>query len=195
MIWNWLRRARPAPVATPNDTAPRTYAQWSSWLDRLGHGDDDVHCLEQLRQGQLSWTSGVAPLFLQRLGDEIQRRLRECQDRMNRNLRLGGTDETLVVRALLQTRSELAFLHQLCQLPALPEATRQQLSDGLHKFAELSQQSLLDSAQADRSGRLASLLHHNPLTRYTTVSGAATDPVSPTAAPADGPPRRRTILS
>jgi len=199
-MWGWPRPPAAAPAASALEAVPHSYAEWSAWLDRLARGDDDQHCLQQLRQGQLSWTGGVAPLFAQRLGDEIQRRLGQCAERLTRNLRLGA-DESLVVRALLQARHDLGFIHQLCQLPAVPETTRSQLGAEVRKFAERSQQSLLDTAQADRSGRLASLLRHNALTRYATeppstpaAAPASSAPISP-AAPGHAAARRRNILS
>lgn len=197
-MWGWLRRPASGPADTSHtEAAPQSYAQWSTWLDRLAQGDDDARCLAQLHQGQLSWSGGVAPLFVERISTEVQRRLGLCAERLTRNLRLGA-DESLVVRALLQARHELAFIHQLCRLPAVPESTRSQLGAEVRKFAERAQQSLLDTAQSDRSGRLASLLRHNALTRYANppAQNELHDTPAPTTVEtAAGAPRRRNILS
>lgn len=182
-----------------------TYAQWSECLDRLAQGLEDEQCLARMARGQLAWGTGVGPLFVKRLSEELQRRLTACAERMTRDLRSSAA-EAQVVRAILQARSQLFFLHRLCQLPALTETARTQLTDEVKRFAERSQQSLLDSAQADRSGRLASVLRHTPLTRYdapgpeptgTPAAPAisATPPSTSAAAPGDLPVRRRNILS
>jgi hypothetical protein len=180
---------------------PQSYAQWSECLDLLAAGQHDADCLSRMQSGRLDWTVGVAPLFVQRLGDELQRRLTMCADRMTRDLR-DSTAEVQVVRTILQARAQLLFAHRLCQLPALPDNVRSQLLDEVRRFAERSQQSLLGSAQADRSGRLASVLRHNPLTRYDDPGSAAPAPGAASAAPAVAPhppagaqARRRNILS
>lgn len=181
-----------------------TYAQWSECLDRLARGDDDEQCLARMARGQLAWGTGVGPLFVKRLSEELQRRLTACADRMTRDLRSSAA-EAQVVRAVLQARGQLFFLHRLCQLPALPETARSQLADEVKRFAERSQQSLLDSALADRSGRLASVLRNNPLTRYDApgpdpkdaapATAALQPPATPPSASGDMPVRRRNILS
>lgn len=184
--------------------APQAYAQWSRCLDALAEGDKDEDCLHQLYEGQLEWTGGVAPMFAKRIGDEVQRRLGVCADRLTRDLKIGG-HETLVVRAILQARGQLNFIHRLCHLPVLHEASRLHLSAEVRKFAERSQQSLEDSALADRSGQLVTLLRNNPLTRYLDVTMAqptpdAAEPSRSAAVPSNSSagsatgPRKRNIL-
>lgn len=188
---------------------PRTYAQWSACLDSLSEGTQDEACLTCMAQGELSWSGGVAPLFAERLSKEFESRLRRYADWLTRDLRLSG-DESLVVRAILNTRNGLCFLNRLAQLPVLPETLRVHLSDEVRKFAERSQQSLEDSAKTDRSGRLPVLLRNNSLLRYqvaidaaapagTTAAslappGAGAAQVPSAAVPAVGA-RRRNILS
>lgn len=167
---------------------PRSYAEWTAWLDRLARGDDDEGCLQALHAGSLDWTPGVAPLFVQRLGDEIQRRLRVCSERLTRDLG-HASEESRLVRALLLARQQLVFVQQLCRLPTLPQPVQQQFEVELSRFAERAQSSLLETARADRSGWLASLIRHNALTRYE-----AAPPASVPAAGGAGPRGRKIIL-
>ena len=177
--------------------APQTYAQWSACLDELAHGVNDELCLARMGRGQLPWTGGVAPLFAQRLSDELQRRLQRCAERLTRDLGHSRA-EAHVVHSILQARQQLFFMHRLCLLPTLPQDLRSQLQDEVQRFAERSQSSLLSSAKAERSGRLASLLQHNPITRYQDLGTAAqSEPIaSPSTATQDTAPsaRRRNIL-
>ena len=84
-MWGWLRRPASGPADTSHtEAAPQSYAQWSTWLDRLAQGDDDARCLAQLHQSQLSWSGGVAPLFVERISTEVQRRLGLCQGGVDR---------------------------------------------------------------------------------------------------------------
>ena len=131
-------------------TGPQTYAQWSDCLDRLASGLEDDACLAQMARGTLAWSGGVGPLFAQRLADEFNARLTRCSERLTRDLR-AGADEASVVRAIVNARQSLFFLHRLAQLPAFAETLRSHLVREVRGFAERSQQSLEDSARADRS--------------------------------------------
>ncbi|MEG0200802.1 MAG: hypothetical protein RR718_08625 [Comamonas sp.] len=132
-------------------------------------------------------------MFVERISHEVQRRLGICATRLTRDLQMGA-QEVVMVRAIVQARQQLDFVHRLCHLPALPETTRQQLAAEVAKFAQRSQSSLQDSAKADRSGRLEVLLKNNPLTRYL-----GTDPISqacsaPEVASPGGKSAKRNIL-
>lgn len=203
MIRDWFSRpavtASPAAESAAGD-APQSYAQWSQCLDALAKEDNDAACLQQLENGQLEWTAGVAPMLGKRISEEVQRRLQGCSDRLARDLRLGA-QETLIVRAVLQGRVQLGFIHRLCQLPVMPAATQQHLQSEILRFAERAQKSLEDTAKADRSGQLATLLRNNPLTGYDRTPGSsppihnvplATATLPPASAAA---PRRRNILN
>lgn len=182
-------------------TGPQTYAQWSACLDRLSSGLEDEACLVYMGQGMLEWSGGVGPLFAQRLADEFNTRLTRCSERLTRDLR-AGADEASVVRAIVNARQSLFFLHRLAQLPAFAETLRLHLTSEVRGFAERSQQSLEDSARSDRSGRLRLLLQNNPLLRYDTLTAPLPTPCAaaappPATAPLATPPagtRRRNIL-
>lgn len=184
---------------------PRTYAQWSACLDVLSAGTQDEACLDVMRRGDLAWSGGVATLFSQRLADEFNARLSRCSDWLTRDLRQGA-DESLIVRAVLNARQGLHFLHRLAMLEVFPDTLRTHLSDEVRKFAQRSQQSLEDSAKTDRSGRLLVLLRNNTLLRYEMLAepisarqpAPTTMPSSSGAsviAPASSGLRRRNILS
>lgn len=182
--------------------APLTYAQWSQCLERLAAGLEDEACLAQMGRGQLAWSGGVGPLFAQRLADEFNARLTRCSQRLTRDLH-AGADEGSVVRAIVNARQALFFLHRLAQLPPFADTLRTHLTTEVQGFAQRSQQSLEDSARADRSGRLRLLLQNNSLLRYALLD--APPPATPCAAPAPSAPaapavaatagpRRRNIL-
>lgn len=185
--------------------APQTYAQWSDCLDDLVCGLQDEACLQRMARGSLSWTGGVAPLFSARLMTEFNRRLTLCSEHLTRDLR-SIHDESAVVRAILNARQSLHFLHRLAQTSRFPASLQTHLADELHKFATRSQSSLEDTAKADRSGRLTVLLRHNSLLRYDVLTapteGASGKPAAHTglaAVPgttATNPSmRRRNILT
>ena len=123
-------------------------------------------------------------------------------------------DRNQVVRAILNARYALHFLHRLAQLASFPETLRTHLADEVKKFAQRAQDSLENSAKADRSGRLAVLLRNNTLLRYDALSdpvlsvgtgaagfgrgvAASSTPPPSAVAPAAAPSglRRRNILT
>lgn len=185
-----------------NTHGPRTYAQWSECLDRLAKGSEDEICLGQMRAGELLWTGGVASLFAQRMADEFNARLIRCSEHLARDLR-AVSDEGSIVRAIINARQALNFLHRLAQLPSFAETLRTHLTGEVRAFAERSQRSLEDSSRTDRTGRLALVLRNNNLLRYETLAGPDAPgmgaPTLPSAAATVSPSlsgvRRRNILT
>lgn len=147
---------------------PHSYAQWSNCLDRLSTGLEDEVCLSCMAIGKLSWTGGVSTLFADRLGQEFNIRLIRCAERLTRDLQF-TKDESSVVKAILNARQSLHFLHRLAQTPSFPELVRTHWMDEVRKFAQRSQNSLEASAKTDRTGRLAVLLRNNNLLWYEQI--------------------------
>jgi len=175
---------------------PRTYAEWSQCLDRLAAGNEDEACIQAMGQGELSWTGGVGPLFAQRLADEFNARLTRCSANLSRDLRQ-GVGEADVVRAIVNARHVLFFLHRLARLSTFAETLRTHLEDELRKFSERAQRSLEDSAKADRSGRLGLVLRQNNLLRYDALIApvqSAPQPQSNAVQDSGARARRRNIL-
>jgi len=173
--------------------SPTSYAQWSACLDELSRGDNDEACLRRLGSGSLSWSGGVAPMFVERLNQELQRRLDLCSRRLTRDLQ-AGREEAILVRAIGQARQQLDFVHRLCQLGVLPEATREQLAGEVLKFAQRAQDSLQDSARADRSGRLERLFRTHSLTRYVRVDQPGHCDAGAVTSDSAARPAKRNIL-
>lgn len=178
--------------------APCCYADWSVCLETLASGSNDEAVILAMTQGELSWTSGVATLFSERISEAFSSRLQHCAKRLSRNLSLGA-DETTLVRALMETRRSLALLHRVALIPVFPSMLREHLCSELKQYAERTHNSLEDSARHDRSGKLASLIRHNSLLNYDTPAACAPPPSPPsTAHPQPGTPvptRKRTILA
>lgn len=178
---------------------PTSYSDWSACIDALEVGLNDELVIQAMSQGSLSWTSGVANLFSERISGAFNIRLQRCADRMTRDLNLGA-DETTLVRALLDSRRSLSLLHRVGTIPIFPQMLRDHLCAEVKRYAEKTQRSLEDSAKHDRSGRLTSLIRHNNLLTYESPTNMAV-PISNAPPPlttsgTDTPPtpRRRMIL-
>lgn len=175
-----------------NTVSLQTYAQWSKCLDLLATGHQDEACLLNMSQGTLTLVGGVVPLFSKRLAEEFNARLSRCSDVLTRDLQR-SSDESDVVRAILNARKTLAFLHRLAHTPSFPETLRTHLSDEVRKFAQRAQTSLEDSAKTDSTGRLKVVLRNNNLSRYEDT---VVEPMTQTSTPlpSSGGSRRRNIL-
>lgn len=172
---------------------PRTYAEWSACLSRLESGGADEDILAAMAAGELAWQDGVATLFAERISQVFSARLGAAADRLQRDLACAG-DETTLVRALLDGRRTLCLLHRVATLAVFPERLRTHLSGEIRRYAERAQHSLESSARQDRSGRLASLLRHNPLTHYAEATPAAAQPAAPSVTATTAAGRGRRIL-
>lgn len=180
--------------------APTSYSEWSACIEALEAGLNDELVIQAMAQGDLSWTSGVANLFSERISGAFNTRLKRCADRMTRDLS-HGSDETTLVRALLDTRRSLSLLHRVGEISAFPQMLRDHLCTEVKRYAERAQRSLEDSAKHDLSGRLSSLIRHNNLLAYEKPSSTATPfqnatpPLSTSGTDVPSISRRRTILA
>ncbi|HEX2206392.1 MAG TPA: hypothetical protein VHG93_01815 [Longimicrobium sp.] len=170
---------------------PRQYAEWAAALDRFAGGDDA--CIDAMERGTLEWTAVVAERFTQRLHDAFSARLRDAQRRLGRQLDAARGDEARLAQALIGARHLLAPLARVTRLAALPEPLRTHLVGELARMASTTQQSLEQSARADRhrGERLLAVVLRTPI----RVPGDA-DPAcaAPNAAPSSTGGRRPIIL-
>lgn len=140
---------------------PHTYFDWMNILKIFRSGSDDDGVLQAMLQGTISWQSGVAERFIQNLADSVQERLNLASDRFTQELKRAYGQERIIVSALLRLRREFRFLLQAVNLPAIPREERSQLCQLVKDDAASVQSSLEKSAQADRSGKLASIIKNN----------------------------------
>lgn len=168
---------------------PTTYSEWSYCVEIFEAGEQDDEVILAMSRGTLHWNSRVIELFSERISGAFNTRLKRCADRMERDLKSGG-DETTVVRAMLETRRTLTLLHRVATIPSFPKMLREHLTGEIRKYAERAQQSLEDSAKHDRSGRLVSLIRSNSLLRYEPIPELAT---STTPAPKSADVAQATV--
>lgn len=139
------------------NTPPMTYAAWVTVLDRLAAGMEDEAVLHEMRAGSLAWQSGVAERFTQRFSDAVNVRINRASDHFSRAMGR-ASDASATIGALLSLRRTLRFLHDVVDIPAFPAETRGSFIALVQDAADRMQESLEDSAQRDRSGRMASIV-------------------------------------
>lgn len=171
MTWENITES---PVSVISKTSPQTYAEWCICLNYLKDNRYDHEIKKILSEGRLSWTSGVAERFSERLATIFNERLNEYAQRLSRTIS-HGYDEASLLTGLLATRRTLSFLYEIAILECFPQLLQKHLKDELERYANQTQSSLENSALVDRTGKLLSLIKHNSIKNYTDICGLSGD--------------------
>lgn len=142
-------------------TPPHTYAEWAALLDVLKEKTDDEDVLEAMMAGTVEWQAGVAERFSKKLIDVVNYRMNNATDKFQKDMLRTNGQESAIVQALFALRKELRFLARAINLPALPEKDREHYRQLVLSQADNIQKSLEDSAKADHTGRLSSIVRNN----------------------------------
>lgn len=144
---------------------PTQYSEWVNLFERFKQGSDDEGVLDQLELGTIDWTNGVAERLTRRLAEVFDSRLELLSNQLQRDLNLIQGREAVLVQALLSGRNKMRTLLRVANLPAFPEHVRHSFTDMLTQTANRIQDSLMKSAEKDRSGKLGNLIRHNAINR------------------------------
>lgn len=147
-------------------TPPKTYFDWVAVLDMLKAKIDDEAVLTAMQKGTIEWQTGVAERFAKKLIDVINFRMNAASDRFQKEINRSCGEERVIVQALLAFRKELRFLSEAIDLPAIPEEDRRHYCQLVIDQANNVQNSLEESAQKDRSGKLASIVRNNRVNAF-----------------------------
>lgn len=141
--------------------APHTYAEWASVLTLLKDKTDDDAVLVAMQAGTIEWQTGVAERFSKKLIDAVNSRMNAASDKFQLDIQRAGGQERAIVQALLALRKEMRFLTRVLDIRAIPEQDRAQYVGLVRAQADAMQKSLEDSAKADRTGKLSSIIRNN----------------------------------
>jgi len=144
-----------------NISPPSTYAQWVSLLDMLKQKTDDANVLAALKKGEISWQAGVAERFTKKLVETINSRMNAASDKFQKDMSRTNGQEGAIVQAVLSLRKEMSFLLNAIDLPVIPEKDRAQYRALVQDQANKMQASLENSAKADRSGKMSSIIRNH----------------------------------
>lgn len=172
-------------------TAHGPYAEWVSWLDAFGRGED-------LPSGHLiAVDERLGPQmvgrFLNRLEAAFRVRAERWGDTLRRHLDAAPlSSPTELAAILVAARGRLRPLAALAADPRLPEQVRTSLSTALRDMTEQAQDSLEQSVRRKSAGAetLIATVRENRLTAFPPT--APPSPGSPGALPPHA--GRRVIL-
>lgn len=145
--------------------APATYYEWVPVFEELKRCSRNAEIIDILHRGTLSWQSGVAQRFSDKLVEAVNYRLNAANDTFSRNM-AHASDERAIIQSLHTLRKEIEFLYQAVNIPAVPENYRIQYMDMIKKQADTFQSSLEKSAKSDRTGKLGYLIRNNKVNHF-----------------------------
>jgi len=108
--------------------------------------------------GTVSWTSGVAERFIQTVSNTIRNRINTAQDVYQRQIKNSKGGDMAVANALGVLTKEYRYLYQLSAALPIPPEYVEQMKNLIKDQADHTYDSLMDSAKADRTGKLASIV-------------------------------------
>ena len=144
---------------------PENYLEWSSFFDEASNAPMNEEFIDLAAAGSISWSSGVAERFIRSASEMIRKRVNRAQDAYQRQMKNAGGSTGTLTMALKSLSKEYRFVYQLAKALPIPDNYRDQLADSIRSQAEQTQQSLMDSAKADRTGHLMSIVRNTRLDR------------------------------
>lgn len=137
---------------------PSSYSEWYMLMDEIGNSPRNEDYIQIIRQGTVSWTSGVAERFVQCVSNTMRKRINAAQDTFQRQMRNSRGGDVAVAGALTVLAKEYRYLHKLSSALPIPAEYVRQMMKMIQDQADLTHKNLMDSAKADRTGKLASIV-------------------------------------
>jgi len=137
---------------------PNSYSEWCTLMDEIGSSPRNDDYIQMVRQGTVSWTSGVAERFVQCVSNTMRKRINAAQDVYQKQMRGSMGADVAVARALSVLTKEYRYLYQLSLALPIPTEYVHQMTKMIQDQADLTHKNLMDSAKADRTGKLASIV-------------------------------------
>lgn len=138
--------------------APTSYSEWCSLMDEISTSPRNDDYIQLIRQGSISWTSGVAERFIQCVANTLKKRINAAQDVYQRQMHHSMGTDIGISRALSVLTKEYRYLHQIASALPIPAEHMQQMMKLIQDQADQTHQNLMDSARADRTGKLAAIV-------------------------------------
>lgn len=138
--------------------APSSYSEWHTLMDEISSAPRNNDYIQMVRMGTVSWTSGVAERFIQTVSNTIRNRINTAQDVYQRQIKNSRGGDMAVANALSVLTKEYRYLYQLSAALPIPSEYVDQMKKIIQDQANQTYDSLMDSAKADRTGKLASIV-------------------------------------
>lgn len=138
-----------------------TYREWVDLLKKFDTHENDDQVLEIAKNGILVWQTGVADRFMKRLTTVINKRMTDSVKTFEKQISHPGIQEANFVKSVHQLKKEFDTMKSLVNIEAIPTDPRRKLIEMLYNSRKNLQSNLEESAEADKSGKLSSLVRNN----------------------------------
>lgn len=137
---------------------PSSYSEWRTLMDEISSSPRSNDYIQMVRLGTVSWTSGVAERFIQTVSNTVRNRINIAQDVYQRQMKNSKGSDMAVANALSVLTKEYRYLYQLSAALPIPSEYIEQMKKIVQDQANHTNDSLMDSAKADHTGKLASIV-------------------------------------
>lgn len=148
-------------------TPPTSYSEWRALMDEISGAPRNDDYIQVVRLGTVSWTSGVAERFIQTVSNTIRNRMNVAQDVYKRQIKNSKGGDMAVANALSVLTKEYRYLYQLSAALPIPSEYIEQMKGFIQDQADQTHDSLINSAKADRTGKLASIVRSAGVNKLT----------------------------
>lgn len=144
---------------------PINYLEWCNLFDEITNSPRDEEYIEAIKRGVISWTSGVAERYIKAASEMIRKRVNSAHDRYQRQMKNAQGLNSNISNALSALNKEYRYVYSIAKALPIPEEYREQIAKSVKDQANQTQASLEDSAKADRSGHLLSMVKNAHVNR------------------------------
>jgi len=146
---------------------PVNYAEWCDLFDEIASSARDEDYVDTISKGAISWSSGVAERFIKSASDMIRTRVNNAQDVYQRQMKNARGVTSNISNAFIALNKEYRYVYKLASALPIPDEYRQQVMQMVQDQADTTQRSLEDSAKADRTGHLTTLVRNAHINRLS----------------------------
>lgn len=150
-------------------SVPKSYSEWINCFELYKKEEFEDEVIKVIKEGRISWQSGVAERFTKSLFDIINYKIEVITNKLNKKI-TGSLSNVELERILVQTRNSLSRLMVFTTIDSIPSEVRDNIRKYITDSADTIQSSLVDSAKRDSSGFLLKLVNNNAVNKFSNIN-------------------------
>ena len=139
---------------------PVNYLEWCKLFDEIVNSPRDEEYVDVISKGTISWTSGVAERFVRSASEMIRARVNAAQNTYQKQVKNARGISANLTNALAGLNKEYRYVYRLAKALPISDEFRSQIVKQIEDQANQTQASLEESAKADRTGHLSSIVRN-----------------------------------
>ncbi|MCL2689833.1 MAG: hypothetical protein FWE57_08325 [Chitinispirillia bacterium] len=125
----------------------------------------DAEVYNALKQGKFEWQKDISVRFMQQLLDVVNYRFSIAKNQLQNDLTTVLGQDNLLIQALNTFRRESEFLHEVLNLPVIPQKERERYRSFFREQVDKVQSVLENIGNTDRNGKLLMVIRSNAVNR------------------------------